>query len=138
MSSRKRKNPHNNSDLPAAKRQKSDKRVKSDDNKNVNELNKFPFEKGKACGKIVPLKSKWQLLKLKNREQSIRIKTKQKEIEMLHYQINNFSDCYEYYHQLLLNFSNTFDQIFITLQQKINTNHSIPLCLVILFSPHFL
>ena len=136
MSSRKRKNPHN-SDLPSAKRLKSNnhninnsnnRNNKKDEDDNNEQSVPFPFEKAKACDKKVPLQTKKQRLQLKNREQSIKLKEKQKKIEMLKSQINDLSENYEYYHRLLISFSNTFDQIFTILQHKINPNDSIPLC----------
>ena len=136
MSSRKRKNPNNN-ELPAAKRQKSDRRHNHNNHNNNNnkkqddkELKQstFPFETAKPCDKNVPLSSKRQRLKLRNREQHIRIQQKTKEIQRLESQMKHKSQTYEYYHRLLITFANTFDQIFVSLQQKMNTNDPIPLC----------
>ena len=119
---RKRRNSHN-AELPTAKRRKSD------DNKDSNKNKAFPFESAKACDKIVPLnQGKKAILRLKIREQSIRLKQKSDEIKHLQSRIKNGHKNYGHYHRLLITFTNTFDQIFATLQQKISANDSTPLC----------
>jgi len=123
-SSRKRKNPNHNTELPAAKRVKTSK---SDSEEDEEEPSKFRFETAKPCDKIVALGSKRQRLKLQNREQCIRIRQKQKEIELLQSRLQRLSQRYEPYHRLLVTFANAFDQIFVTLQQNINPTHSLPL-----------